>query len=203
LLDKNPKKILNDVFIKLETEFSDSSPNFILCSKPFIKLEFLKSLIESCNHQVVLLDFDLLYSGYVMADMIDKNNNVKIFRSNKKDFENHIKEIIELISRKKVLVILDSFNSIFNLFDNEDSFRFITASIMLLSSVAKNTKSTILVTVSGMKNENEKWILSPGGKQLIETKNSRMYDLRLRDSKLILNSLNKKQGNDWSFVLSQ
>ena len=54
-----------------------------------------------------------------------------------------------------------------------------------------------------MKNENEKWILSPGGKQLIETKNSRMYDLRLRDSKLILNSLNKKQGNDWSFVLSQ
>ena len=55
----------------------------------------------------------------VITDMIDKNNNVKIFRSNKKDFENHIKEIIELISRKKVLVILDSFNSIFNLFDNE------------------------------------------------------------------------------------
>lgn len=203
MLDKNPKKILNDVFIKLETEFSDSSPNFILCSKPFIKLEFLKSLIESCNNQVVLLDFDLLYSGYVMADLIDKNDNVKILRSNKKGFENDIKEIIELISRKKVLVILDSFNSIYNLFDNEDSFRFITASIMLLSSVAKNTKSTILVTVSGMKNEKEKWILSPGGKQLIETKNSRMYDLRLRDSKLILNSLNKKRGNDGSFVLSQ
>ena len=202
-MDKNPEKILNDVFIKLETEFSYSCPNFILCSKPFIKLEFLKNLIESCSHQVIFLDFDLLYSGYVMANMINKNENVKILRSNKKCFENHVKEIIELISRKKILVILDSFNVIYNLFDDEDSFRFINASIMLLSSIAKNTKSSILVTVSGIKNEREKWILSPGGKQLIETKNSRMYSLRLQESQLILNSLNKNQGYNEPFILSQ
>jgi len=190
-LDKNPKEILNDTFIKLQSEFANFGPNIILCSKPFIKLEFIKNLIEFCDHQVILLDFDLLYSGYVGANLIEKNQHVKIFRSNKKDFVNHIQEVIELITREKVLVILDSFNVIYNMFDNEDSFRFINASIMLLSTVAKNTKSKILVTVIGSKNENERWILSPGGRQLIETKNSKWYYLKMNESKLILNPLNK------------
>jgi len=191
------------MFIKLHGEFTSYGPNIILCSKPFIKLEFIKNLIEFCDHQVILLDFDLLYSGYVGANLIKKNQNVKIFRSNIIDFENHIKEIIELISRKKVFVIMDSFNVIYNMYDNEDSFRFINASIMLLSSVAKNSKSKILVTALGSKNENEKWILSPGGRQLIETKNSRWYYLKMQESKLILNFLNRNQKNQVTFVLSQ
>ena len=202
MLDKNPEKVLNDSFIKLQVEFTNYGPNIILCSKPFIKIEFIKNLIEFCDHQVILLDFDLLYSGYVKANMIKKNENVKILPSNKIDFENHIKEIIELISRKKVLVILDSFNVIYNMFDNEDSFRFINASIMLLSSIAKNTNSNILVTALGSKNENGKWVLSPGGKQLIETKNSRIYHLKIQESKIILNLLNKNQESEGSFILN-
>lgn len=175
MLDKNPRQVLNEILINLRNEFGSKNPNIVICSKPFIKIEFLKNLIESCEHSVIFLDFDLLYSGYVEANMIKKNWNVKILRSDMLVFENHIKEVIELISKKQTLVILDSFNVINNSFESEDSFRFINSSIMLLASIAKNTKSQILVTAIGIKNENEKWILSPGGKHLIEAKNSRIY----------------------------
>lgn len=203
MLDKNPKGVLNDVFVKLQSEFSNNNPNFVLSSNPFIKLEFLKNLIDYCDHSVIFLDFDLLFSGYVRSEMIKKNINVKVFRGNTKDFEDHIKKIIEIISKDQVLVILDSLNVFNNMFEDLDSFRFINANIMLLSSVAKNTKSQIVVTAIGIKSESEKWILSPGGKQLIDSKNSGIYHLDFSGSDLILNSTNRNLGYGKSYVLKK
>ena len=201
MLDKNPNQVLNEVFVKLKMEFSNKNPIIVLSSKPFVKSEFLTNLIDSFDIPVFFIDFDLLYSGYINSEMIKKNENVKILRSNEKEFQKHLKEVVEKISKEQVLVILDSLNVLHNMFENVDSFRFINATIMLLASIAKDTKSQIIVTSMVTKNENGEWILSPGGKHLIESAKSGMYYLDTSKSNLILNSVNKKQENHNSFII--
>jgi len=203
VLDKNPKHSFDEIYVKIQNEFSDKNPSIILCSNPFIKTEFLNNLINSFNVPVIFVDFDLLYSGYVISGMIKKNENVKILRSNKIDFEKHLKEVIEKISKEQALVIFDSFNVLYNMFEDLDSFRFINASIMLLSAIAKNTRSQIVVSATAIKNENGEWVLSPGGKHLIDSKKSGIYFLNVSDSNMILNSINKKLENEKSFVIKK
>lgn len=193
MLDKNPNWILDNDLVQLKNEFSDKNPNIILCSKPFVKSEFLNRLIDSTTFPVIFLDFDLLYSGYVISGMIKKNENVKIIRSSRINLEKDLKEIIERISKEKVLVILDSFNGVYNMFDELESARFINATIMLLSSVARHTKSLIVATAMVIKNDSGEWILSPSGRHLIDSKKSGMYGLEISQTSLILNSIDKRQ----------
>ena len=201
MLDKNPNQILNEVFMKLKMEFSDKNPIFILSSKPFAKSQFLTNLIDSSTVPTIFLDFDLLYSGYIHSGMIKKNENLKILRSNEIDFQMHLKDVIEKISKEPVLVILDSINVLNNMLESLDSFRFINASLMLLASIAKNTKSHIVVTTMVVKNESGEWVLSPGGKHLLESTKSGVYYLDSSESNLILNSVNKNQEGEKSFMM--
>ena len=203
MLDKNPEQILDNDFTQINNEFLEKSPGIILCSKPFLKSEFLKRLIESQSIPIIFLDFDLLYSGYFISGMIKKNEGVKIFRPSRITWEKDLKEIIEKVSKEKVLVVLDSLNGIYNMFDELESARFINAAIMLLSSVARTTKSLILVTAMVIKNENEEWILSPGGRHLMDSKKSGMYYLGMSETSLILNSVDKKFQYSKSFEIKK
>jgi hypothetical protein len=135
--------------------------------------------------------------------MIKKNKDVKIFHPSRVTWEKDLKEIIEKISKEKVLVVLDSLNGIYNMFDELESARFINAAIMLLSSVARTTKSLIVVTAMVIKNENEEWILSPGGRHLMDSKKSGMYYLGMSETSLILNLVDKKLQNGNSFEIKK
>jgi len=203
VLDKNPNWILDNDLVQLKNEFSDKNPNIILCSKPFVKSEFLNRLIDSTTFPVIFLDFDLLYSGYVISGMIKKNENVKIIRSSRINLEKDLKEIIERISKEKVLVILDSFNGVYNMFDELESARFINATIMLLSSVARHTKSLIVATAMVIKNDSGEWILSPSGRHLIDSKKSGMYGLEISQTSLVLNSIDNRLENEKSFEIKK
>lgn len=203
MLDKNPNWILDNDLVQLKNEFSDKNPNIILCSEPFVKSEFLNRLIDSTTFPVIFLDFDLLYSGYVISGMIKKNENVKIIRSSRINLEKDLKEIIERISKEKVLVILDSFNGVYNMFDELESARFINATIMLLSSVARHTKSLIVATAMVIKNDSGEWILSPSGRHLIDSKKSGMYGLEISQTSLILNSIDKRLKYEKSFEIKK
>lgn len=201
LLDKNPRQSLDKIFVKIKSEFANKNPNFVLSSKPFLKLEFLKNLIDSYEIPIIYWDFDLLYTGYVSSGMLTKNNRIKTLCSDNTTFEKHVKEIIKLISKEQVIVILDSINTLYNMFNDFDSIRFINSSIMILSSVAKNSDSLIIVTANTIKNDVGEWILSPSGKHLIDSKNTGMYFLSYFDSKMVLNSINKKLEFEKTFVM--
>ena len=202
MLDKNPELILDNDLNKINDEFLEKTPSIILCSKPFLKSEFLKRLIESQSIPKIFLDFDLMYSGYFISGMI-KNQSVEIFRSSRKTWENDLKEIIEKISKQKVLVVLDSLNGIYNMFDELESARSINAAIMLLSSVARTTNSLIVVTAMVTKNENKEWILSPGGRHLMDSKKSGMYYLGMSETSLILDSVEKNLQYSKSFEIKK
>lgn len=191
VLDKNPEQILDTELIYVRNEFSNKNPNIILCSEPFLKAEFLNELIESNKYPIIFLDFDLLYSGYIVSEMIKKNDSIEIYRPSKIDWKKIISEIAKRISNEKFLVVIDSFNGFYNIFDEKESGRFINASLMLLSSIGRECGSSVIITAMVRKNDNGEWILSPGGRHIIDSKKSGIYHLKRIGNSLMLSSLNQ------------
>ncbi|MCH7560530.1 MAG: hypothetical protein IIC67_04030, partial [Thaumarchaeota archaeon] len=144
MLDKNPESILDNNLTYIQNEFRQKLPSIVLCSETFHKAEFLNRLINSVENPIIFVDMDLLYTGYVESGMIQKKNNVTIFHPDKESWKKELLEIITKVSKKKFLVIIDSFNGVYNMFDDLESARFINSCIMLLSSVGKQTSSSIV-----------------------------------------------------------
>ena len=182
MLDKNPEIIFNDI----QKEFKKNVPNLILCSYSFHKIEFLNKIIPAIDKPIIFVDMDLLYSGYIESKIIQKKNNLMIFQPNKLNWKEKLSEIITKISKKEFLIIIDSFNGIYNLFDDLESARFVNSCIMLLSSLGKQANSTILITAMSRKKENSEWILSPGGKHIMKSAKTGVYFLKKIKNDLII-----------------
>ena len=178
VLDKNPEIILDDNLEKIQNEFRKNVPSLVLCSDSFHKIEFLNKLINSVENPIIFVDMDLLYSGYIESKMIQKRENLVIFQPNKLNWEKELSEIITKGSKAEFLIIIDSFNGIYNLFDDLESARFVNSCIMLLSSLGKQSNSTIIITTMARKKDNNEWILSPGGKHILKSAKTGVYFLK-------------------------
>ena len=195
MLDKNPEIPCNDNLEYFQNEFKKNVPSLVLCSNSFHKIEFLNKLIISVKNPIIFVDMDLLYSGYVESKMIQKKENLIIFQPNKLDWKQKLSEIISKVSNKEFLIIIDSFNGIYNLFDDLESARFVNSCIMLLSSLGKQSNSTIVITGMARKKENSEWILSPGGKNIMKLARSSVYFLKKTQNDLKLKKIDQLAEN--------
>ena len=189
VLDKSPELILDNNLVHIKNEFELNIPSLVLCSEPFHKVEFLYRLINSIESKIIFVDLDLLYTGYVESGMIPKNKNVVIFHPEKENWEKTLTEIISKVSKEKFLVVIDSFNGVYNMFDDLESARFVNSCIMLLSSLANQTSSSVVVTGMARKKENVGWVISPGGKQIIKSEKTGVYFIKKNQNNLIFTSL--------------
>ena len=178
-----------------QNEFKKNVPSLVLCSNSFHKIEFLNKLIISVKNPIIFVDMDLLYSGYVESKMIQKKENLIIFQPNKLNWKQKLSEIISKISNKEFLIIIDSFNGIYNLFDDLESARFVNSCIMLLSSLGKQSNSTLVITGMARKKENSEWILSPGGKNIMKLARSSVYFLKKTQNDLKLKKIDQLAEN--------
>ena len=178
VLDKNPEIILDDNLEKIQNEFRKNVPSLVLCSDSFHKIEFLNKLINSVENPIIFVDMELLYSGYIESKMIQKRENLVIFQPNKLNWEKELSEIITKGSKSEFLIIIDSFNGIYNLFDDLESARFVNSCIMLLSSLGNQSNSTIVITAMARKKDNNQWTLSPGGKHILKSVKTGVYFLK-------------------------
>ncbi|WP_342399202.1 hypothetical protein [Nitrosopumilus piranensis] len=106
--------------------------------------------------------------------------------------EEKLAEIISKISKEKFFVIIDSFNGVYNMFDDLESAIFINSCVMLLSSLGKRVESSVLITGMARKKENEGWILTPGGKQILRSAKTGVYFLKKIKNNLVIHSINKE-----------
>ena len=194
MLDKNPEQIIDNDLTQIQIKFEQNNPNIILCSKPFHKIEFLNKLINSTKDPIIFIDMDLLYTGYVESKMVQKKENLTIFHPNKTDWEEKFSEIISKVSKDRFLVIIDSLNGIYNLFDSLESAIFINSCLMLLSSIGNHVKSSVLITGIARKKENNGWILSPGGRHIIRSEKTGVYDLKKIGNNMIISILEQTDG---------
>ena len=195
MLDKNPEMTYNGNLEYFQNEFKKNVPSLVLCSNSFHKIEFLNKLIISVKNPIIFVDMDLLYSGYVESKMIQKKENLIIFQPNKLNWKQKLSEIISKVSNKEFLIIIDSFNGIYNLFDDLESARFVNSCIMLLSSLGKQSNSTIVITGMARKKENNEWILSPGGKNIMKLARSSVYFLKKTQNDLKLKKIDQLAEN--------
>jgi len=191
VLDKSPEWVLDNNLTYIQNEFRKNIPSLVLCSEPFYKIEFLNTLINSVENLIIFVDMDLLYTGYIESGMIQKKENLVVFHPNKENWKEKLSEIITQTSKEEILVIIDSFNGVFNMFDDLESARFINSCIMLLASIGRNTNSSIIVTARVRKKENGDWVISPGSKQIIKSEKTGMYFLKKIEENLIISNLEK------------
>jgi hypothetical protein len=177
-LDKSPEIISDDNLEYIQNEFKKNIPNLILCSNSFHKIEFLNKIIISTKNPIIFVDMDLLYSGYIESKMIKEKENLMIFQPSNLNWKEKLSEIITKVSKKEFLIIIDSFNGIYNLFDDLESARFVNSCIMLLSSLGKQSDSTIIITTMARKKDDDEWILSPGGKHILKSAKTGVYFLK-------------------------
>ena len=192
MLDKSPEIISDENLEYIQNKFKKNIPNLILCSNSFYKIEFLNKIIISTKNPIIFVDMDLLYSGYIESKMIQEKENLMIFQPSNLNWKEKLSEIITKISKKEFLIIIDSFNGIYNLFDDLESARFVNSCIMLLSSLGKQTNSTIVITAMARKKENSEWILSPGGKHIMKSAKMGIYFLKKIQNDLIIRSIDQK-----------
>ena len=202
-MDKSHEWILDNNLIHIQNEFKKNIPSVILCLETFHKVEFLNSLINSVKNSIIFVDMDLLYTGYVESGMIEKKENVTIFHPNKKSWKEELSKIITKVSKEKILVVIDSFNGIYNMFNDLESVRFVNSCIMLLSSLGRKENSTVIVTAMVRKKENGEWVVSPGGKQIMKSKKTGAYFLKKMEKNMIITTLEKINGQSKIFKIEQ
>ena len=192
MLDKSPEIILDDNLKYIQSEFKKNIPNLILSSNSFHKIEFLNKIISSTKNPIIFVDMDLLYSGYIESKIIQHKENLTIFQPSNLNWKEKLAEISNKISKEEFLIIIDSFNGIYNIFDDLESARFVNSCIMLLSSLGKQSNSTIIITAMARKKENSEWILSPGGKKIMKLVKMGIFYIKKKQNDLIINSINQK-----------
>ena len=169
-------------------------PSIRFCKGSEIDSNKIETLVNLGNVASIEQDFYKALDFYKKALKIDKENLI-IFQPNKLNWKQKLSEIISKVSNKEFLIIIDSFNGIYNLFDDLESARFVNSCIMLLSSLGKQSNSTIVITGMARKKENSEWILSPGGKNIMKLARSSVYFLKKTQNDLKLKKIDQLAEN--------
>ncbi|MDE1725883.1 MAG: hypothetical protein KGH89_01290 [Thaumarchaeota archaeon] len=175
---------------KLKDILSQVQINSVLYSDPFLKAGFISKLVSEMKTDVLYLDLDLLYSGYVISGTIPSQENLILYQPSEHTISDILTKILVKASTSQVLVIIDSINGLFNILNHKKEVGKVVASIVvLLASITRVTKSYIVISSMARYKKEEGWVLSPTGKRFIETKNSKKILLEQGKEGIIVNLL--------------
>lgn len=173
--------------LNLQTILEQNLINSIFYSDPFLKAGFISKLVQDTKLQVLYLDLDLLYSGYAVSGITQVEKNVTLFQPTIETLYPMIKEILVKTSLSQTIIIVDSLNGLFNILNRKKNIgKTVMSIIMLFASMVKMTKSYLVVASMVRYKKEEGWILSPTGKRLVETKNSKKILLEPEKEGIVL-----------------
>ena len=176
--------------VKPEKILSQKKINSILYSDPFVKAGFISKLVKDANINVLYLDLDLLYSGYITSEIIPSQKNLTLFQPTSDTIVEMLTEILTKSSISQSLIIVDSLNGLFNMLNQKkDVGKTVTSVIMLIASMARLTNSYVIIASMVRYKKEEGWILSPTGKRLIETENSKKILLEYENGGMLMKNL--------------
>ena len=151
------------------------STNLIFYNDAFSKTKFMSKIMESFEDPIIYLDFDLLFSGYLESEYIEKPQNMEIITPNKENLKELLPSILTKVSSRKITLIVDSLNVLYSFIDDDNPARFVNSLIMLLTTNAKFAKSILFVTCLGQKKDDD-WIL-PTGRHILEFENINRFEI--------------------------
>jgi hypothetical protein len=199
LLHKNQQNVIENIR-KTILEQCLSSISF---DDAITKTYFFHKLALSSDVSTIYLDFDLLYSGYVAAQILHQNENVELLQPTSQNWKEFLVNVLDKISQEKHLVIIDSLNGFFaTLTDNKEIGRIINTHIALLTSVAQKTNSSILVGSISKFKKDEGWVLSAIGRHVIEIDKMNFISVRKENSHLKFATVDNQNQEKLSLQIS-
>ena len=174
--------------ITLENLLKKNTLNVVFYNDSFTKTRFFAKIIAKSNTPVFYFDFDLLYSGYVIAEEISLPKNITMISPDSNNLLENLKSVIDKTSKTKSLIVLDSLNGFLNLLEGKsDAARLVNSFVMLLVSSAKDVKSCVIVgSLSKLNDENE-WVLYNTGRHVLENDHMTKIQLTQSDNEIIAN----------------
>ena len=183
-----------EIILNLQNILAQNKINSVLYSDSFLKAGFIAKLVEDLKTDVLYLDLDLLYSGYLVSGMLKIPHNLTLFQPTSELLNKMMTKILVNLSTKKSIVIIDSLNGLFNMLNKKKEIgKIVTSYVMLLASIAHSTNSYVVIASMVRFKKEEGWVLSPTGKRLIEAKNGEKILLEKNDQGIILNFLDKNE----------
>ena len=113
-----------------------------------------------------------------------------------------LKSVIEQISKKRSLIIIDSLNGFFNVLEgNKDVGRLVNSFLMLLVASARHTKSTVILGILSKLNEENNWVLYNTGRSVIDNDHFTKIRLARKENNILTKLLNPDNSNSSELIL--
>lgn len=176
--------------------------NMIFYDDSFAKTAFFTKEIPNWEIPIFYFDFDLQYTGFVRARITPPLKNLTFLYPENDSLREDLKFVIEKISKKRSLIIIDSFNGFFNILEGEkDIGRLINSFLMLLASSGNHTKSTVLVGILSKLNDENKWVLYNTGRRVIDSEHFTKIRLIKSKNSMVTKVLNPDNSSHSHLIL--
>ena len=186
----------------IQNILEQNTTNMIFYEDSFAKTAFFTKEIPNWEIPIFYFDFDLQYTGFVRTAIIPPLKNLILLYPENGSLREDLKSVIEKISKKRSLVIIDSFNGFFNILEGEkDLGRLINSFLMLLVSSGKHTKSTVVVGVLSKLNDENKWILYNTGRRVIDNEHFTKIQLTRSENSILTKVLNPDNSSHSHLIL--
>ena len=187
----------------IQNILEQNTMNMIFYDDSFAKTAFFTKEIPNWEIPIFYFDFDLQYTGFVRAGITPLPKNLTLLCPESRSLLEDLKSVIEKISKKRSLIIIDSLNGFFNLLEGKkDIGRIINSFLMLLVSSAKHTESTVIVGVLSKLDDENKWILYNTGRHVIENEHFTKIQISRTENNILAKVLNSDNANHQSYSIN-
>ena len=186
----------------IQNILEQNTMNMIFYDVSFAKTAFFTKEIPNWEIPIFYFDFDLQYTGFVRAGVTPPLKNLTFLYPENGSLREDLKFVIEKISKKRSLIIIDSFNGFFNILEGEkDIGRLINSFLMLLASSGNHTKSTVLVGNLSKLNDENKWVLYNTGRRVIDSEHFTKIQLIKSKNSIVTKVLNPDNSSHSHLIL--
>ena len=178
-----------------------NTANMIFYEDSFTKTSFFTREVSNCKVPIFYIDFDLQYTGFVKSGITQEMENLTLLCPENGSLREGLKSIIANITNERSLIIIDSLNGLFNVFEGQnDTGRLVNSFLMLLVSAANHTKSTIMVGILSKLNE-DRWVLYNTGRAVIDNKHFTKIQLTKKENNTLATLLNSDNSSKKELIL--
>ena len=186
----------------IQSMLEQNTTNMIFYEDSFVKTAFFTKEIPNWETPIFYFDFDLQYTGFVRSETTPQIKNLTLLSPENGSLRKDLKSVIEKISQKRSLIIIDSLNGFFNTLEgNKDVGRLVNSFLMLLVSSATHTKSTIIVGVLSKLNEENKWVLYNTGRSVIDNIHFTKIQLAKKENNILAKLLSSDNLSNSDLIL--
>ncbi|MGH9922916.1 MAG: hypothetical protein ACRD38_09205, partial [Nitrososphaerales archaeon] len=135
-------------------------------------------------------DLDTVFTSYVKNHIFDVDSgDLEIFLPSENEFERMLADICSRLDGNTVLVVVDSLNGFYHLYDKikvGSLNRLLSAYISLLLNHTRRVGCALLITSMIRHKKTSEWLLAPSSKRLIEARSSVILNVQLDTTSLIV-----------------